>query len=49
MAIWSMIVLWLTGTGFWSPLNLIAHILWRGAPLGAAFSSGAQVLAWSCT
>lgn len=21
MAMWSMIVLWLTGTGFWTPLN----------------------------
>lgn len=27
MAMWSMIVLRLTGTGFWSPLNLIANAL----------------------
>jgi uncharacterized membrane protein YagU involved in acid resistance len=26
------------------PLNLIAHTLWRGAPLGATFSWGALVL-----
>lgn len=44
MAMWSMIVLWLTGAGFWTPLNLIAHTLWRGAPLDATFSWGALVL-----
>lgn len=44
MAMWSMIVLWLAGTGFWSPLNLIAHTLWRSAPLGATFSVGALLL-----
>jgi hypothetical protein len=44
MAMWSMIVLWLAGTGFWSPLNLIANTLWRGAPLGAEFSGSALVL-----
>jgi hypothetical protein len=38
MAMWSMIVLWLTGVVFWTPLNLIAHTLWRGAPLDATFS-----------
>jgi hypothetical protein len=44
MAMWSMLVLWLTGVGFWTPLNLIAHTLWRGAPLGATFSWGGLVL-----
>ena len=44
MAMWSMIALWLTGTGLWSPLNLIANTLWRGAPTGAAFSGGALAL-----
>ena len=44
MAMWSMIALWLTGTGFWSPLNLIANTLWRGAPVGAAFSGTALAL-----
>lgn len=37
MAMWSMIVLWLTGTGFWTPLNLIAHTFWRDAPLDAQY------------
>jgi hypothetical protein len=44
MAMWSMIVLALTGSGFWSPLNLIAHTVWRSAPLGATFSVGALVI-----
>ncbi|GGM62881.1 hypothetical protein GCM10012275_36970 [Longimycelium tulufanense] len=44
MAMWSMIVLWLTGVGFWAPLNFIAHTLWRGAPLDATFSFGVVVL-----
>jgi hypothetical protein len=44
MAMWSMIILWLTGKGFWSPLNLIAHTVWRTAPLDATFSAGALVV-----
>ncbi len=44
MAMWAMIVLWLTGVGFWTPLNLIAHVIWRGAPLDATFSWGGLVL-----
>lgn len=44
MAMWSMIVLWLTGVGFWSPLNFIAHTVWRGAPLDETFSGGGLVL-----
>lgn len=44
MAMWSMIVLWLTGSGFWQPLNLIAHTVWRDAPLDARFSLGAALL-----
>jgi hypothetical protein len=44
MAMWSMIVLWLTGAGFWTPVNLIASTVWRGAPLDARFSGGAVVL-----
>ena len=38
MAMWSMIVMGLSGTGFWTPLNLIAHTFWRSVPLGGAFS-----------
>jgi hypothetical protein len=44
MAMWSMIVMWLTGAGFWTPLNLIANTVWRSAPLDARFSGGALVL-----
>jgi hypothetical protein len=44
MAMWSMIVLWLTGSGFWTSLNLIAHTLWRSAPLDGSFSVGALVI-----
>lgn len=44
MAIWTMIVFWLTGVGFWTPLNLIAHTVWRSAPLDATFSWGGPLL-----
>jgi hypothetical protein len=44
MAMWSMLVLAATGDGFWQPLNLIAHTVWRGAPLDGGFSAGALVL-----
>jgi hypothetical protein len=29
MAVFSMMMLWLAGSGFWTPLNLIAHTFWR--------------------
>lgn len=44
MAMWSMVVLWATGDGFWTPLNLIAHTVWRSAPIGASFSVGALII-----
>lgn len=44
MAMWSMIVMWLTGEGFWVPLNLIAHTFWEGAPTDATFSAAAMIL-----
>lgn len=44
MAMWSMFVLWLDGSGFWKPLNLIAHTFWRDAPLGSQYCFGAAVL-----
>jgi len=31
MAGFSMIALWLAGSGFWTPLNLIAHVVAGGA------------------
>jgi hypothetical protein len=43
MAMWSMIVLWLTGSGFWTPLNLIAHTLWRSAPVNASSVGGTVI------
>ncbi|MEB3033385.1 hypothetical protein [[Mycobacterium] nativiensis] len=43
MAMWSMIVLWLNGTGFWTPLNLIAHTFWRDAPLDSRYCFQAAV------
>jgi hypothetical protein len=47
MAMFAMLAMWLDGsatTGFWTPVNLIAHTLWRGAPLDGTFSVGALVL-----
>jgi hypothetical protein len=41
MAVWAMTVTWLTGSGFWTPLNLIAHTFYRSAPLNATFSTPA--------
>src|SRR5262249_36166460 len=32
MAAFSMITLWLAGSGVWTPLNLIAPTPWRSAP-----------------
>ncbi|MGW0821437.1 hypothetical protein [Streptomyces sp. NPDC002845] len=44
MAAWSMILLGLTGLGFWAPLNLIAHTVWRSAPLNGTFSLPALLI-----
>lgn len=44
MAVWSMLALWITGSGFWLPLNLVAHTFWRSAPLNATFSAPAMVI-----
>jgi hypothetical protein len=44
MAMFSMIMLWLAGSGFWTPLNLIAHTVWRSAPLDGRFSVAALVI-----
>ena len=44
MAIFSMMMLWLAGSGFWTPLNLIAHTFWRAAPLDGTFSGPALVI-----
>lgn len=44
MAMWSMVVLAATGDGFWTPVNLIAHAVWDGAPLDGGFDGGALAL-----
>jgi len=44
MAAFSMVMLWLAGSGFWTPLNLIAHMFWRSAPLDGRFSVAALVI-----
>ncbi len=44
MAMWLTFILWLTGTGFWTLLNLIANTFWRAAPLGPRFSGLAVVI-----
>jgi hypothetical protein len=44
MAVFSMMMLWLAGSGFWTPLNLIAHTFWRAAPLDGMFSAPALVI-----
>jgi hypothetical protein len=44
MAMWSMVAMWVTGSGFWTPLNLIAHTFYRSAPLDGTFSARALVI-----
>lgn len=44
MAVWSMVAMWITGNGFWIPLNLVAHTFYRAAPLNATFSAPALVI-----
>jgi hypothetical protein len=44
MAMWSMAAMWVTGAGFWTPLNLIAHTFYRSAPLNGTFSAPALVI-----
>ena len=44
MAMWSMAAMWVTGSGFWTPLNLIAHTFYRSAPLNGTFSAPALVI-----
>lgn len=44
MAVWSMIAMWVTGAGFWTPLNLIAHTFYKSAPLDGTFSAPALLI-----
>lgn len=45
MALWSMMAMWQTGVGFWTPLNLVAHTAFASVPLDATFSPPALVIA----
>jgi hypothetical protein len=47
MAMFAMLAMWLdnvSDTGFWTPVNLIAHTFWRDAPLDEEFSVGGLIL-----
>jgi hypothetical protein len=44
MAVWSMGVLWFTGLGFWTVLNLIAHTFVRSVPIDSTFNVTGTVL-----
>ncbi|MGH3211258.1 MAG: hypothetical protein ACRDPY_22745 [Streptosporangiaceae bacterium] len=44
MAGFAMVMMWLAGSGFWTPVNLIAHTFWRSAPLDGRFSLAAAVI-----
>jgi hypothetical protein len=44
MAVWLMVAMWIVGTGFWIPLNLVAHTFYRSAPLNNTFSAPALVI-----
>ncbi len=44
MAMWSMAAFAAAGPGVWQPLDLIAHTVWRGAPLDGTYSGRALLL-----
>jgi uncharacterized OsmC-like protein len=44
MAVWLMFILWLTGIGFWTLLNLITNTFWRAVPLNGKFSVGSLII-----
>jgi len=44
MAVWLMAVMWITGSGLWTPLNLVAHTFYRSAPLNDTFSAPAMAI-----
>jgi uncharacterized OsmC-like protein len=44
MAVWLMFILWLTGIGFWTLLNLITNTFWRAVPLSGKFSVWALII-----
>ncbi len=44
MAMFSMVAMAAAGNGFWTPLNAIAHTVWKGAPLDGQFSGRALIV-----
>lgn len=40
-AVFSMAAMWISGSGIWYPLNLIAHTFYKSAPLNGTFSAPA--------
>ena len=44
MAAWAMAAMWVTGSGFWTQVNLIAHTFYRAAPLDGTFSVSALLV-----
>jgi len=44
MAVWLMVVMWITGSGIWLPMNLVAHTFYRSAPLSDTFSAPALAI-----
>jgi hypothetical protein len=44
MAVWLMVATWMTGSGFWTPMNLVAHTFYRSAPLNDTFSAPALAI-----
>src|SRR5215469_18800989 len=44
MALWAMAAMWVTGSGLWTQVNLIAHTFYRSAPLNGTFSAPALVI-----
>jgi hypothetical protein len=44
MAVWLMTAMWMTRSGFWLPLNLVAHTFYRSAPLSDTFSAPALAI-----
>jgi hypothetical protein len=45
IGVWSAVSYGLGGRGWWRPLNLVAHTVWRGAPLDGRLDTGALVVA----
>lgn len=47
MAMWAMAALAVEGTGFWAPVNAIAHSVWAEAPLSGDFDAASLAIGLS--